>query len=315
MANKFVRNEEGVSNIVTSIMMLGVLMSILGMVMAVYLPLMAKGTEINHMEEISNTFIDLKGTIDRQIISNDIGTTLTTRIRLGEEGGQLLGVGRTSGDLEFTPHLSPGILYNTDSPLDQDGRPLDIYGSNRGVIKYTSNNVYYIDQEYIYENGAVIIEQRGRAVMRVRPNFIATKNNITNTTSVTTTLISLDGSTTTRGGTESQTIETTLQIGTEPRLPFLWGNGSIRWSGENITYEITTKYPDLWEQFFGEVLNDTNSNLVWDKDMAGPLEGDFYIDRKTPTNPLFTDYTIVALTIRDVNSLDCIQSVIETKLN
>jgi hypothetical protein len=132
---------------------------------------------------------------------------------------------------------------------------------------------------------------------------------------MTLTLISLDGSTTTRGGSESHTIETTLQIGTESRLPFLWGNSSIKWSGENITYEMTTKYPDLWEEFFGLVLNDTESNLIWDSDAGGPINGDFYIQRETPTNPLYSDYTIVAVTIRDVNELDCVQAVIETTLN
>lgn len=315
MTKKFVRNEEGVSNIVTSIMMLGVLMSILGMILAVYMPLLAKGTEINHMDDITNSFIDLKGTVDRQIVSNNVDTTLSTRIKLGEEGGQLLGVGKTSGDLEFTPYLSPGLLYNTDTPPNLDGSPENIYGWNRGSISYRSNNVYYIDQDFIYENGAVIIDQGGDAVMRVTPNFVAEKNNITNTTFVTVTLVSLEGSTSTRGGSETHTIETTLKSGTESRIPLMWGNGSIPWSGENITYEITTKYPDLWEQFFGEMLNDTSSNLDWDPDMDGPVQGDFFIHRATPTNPLFRGYTVLELTIRDVNSLDCVQAVLDVEFN
>lgn len=316
MSKKFVKNEEGVSNIVTSIMMLGVLMSIFGMVMSVYMPVLAKGTEINHMEEVGDAFIDLKSTIDRQIISNQVGSTLSTRVRLGNEGGQFLGVGRTDGSLEFKPHFSPGIIYNTDSPPAPDGRPLDIYGTNRGSISYTSNNVYYLDQKYVYENGALIIDQKGQAVMRVKPTFDVSKNNITGTTSVIMTLISLDGTTTQLGGADSQTISTTLQIGTESRLPFQWGNGSIQWSGENITYELTTEYPDLWEEYFLSVLNQTGSNLVLDPDMEGPLSGDFYFQFKTPTDPLFEeDYTIISLTIRDVNELDIVQAVIETTLD
>ena len=314
MSSKFVKNEEGVSNIVTSIMMLGVLMSIFGMIMSVYMPVLAKGTEINHMDEVSDVFIDLKGTIDRQIISNQVGSTLSTRIKLGNEGGQLLGVGRTDGNLYYEPQYSPGILYNTESDLDPDGRPLDIYGTNRGSITYKANNIYYIDQKYIYENGAVIIDQDGKAVMRVKPTFEAAKNNITGTTSVIMTLISLDGSTTQRGGAESHTIETTLQVGTESRLPFQWGNGSVKWSGENITYDITTEYPELWQEYFGSVLNQTGSNLVWDSDMGGPLSGDFYIKYKTTTDPLLDDFTIVSLTIKDVNQLDIVQAVIETTI-
>ena len=109
MSSKFVKNEEGVSNIVTSIMMLGVLMSIFGMIMSVYMPVLAKGTEINHMDEVSDVFIDLKGTIDRQIISNQVGSTLSTRIKLGNEGGQLLGVGRT--DRQKLPIKRMGCLW------------------------------------------------------------------------------------------------------------------------------------------------------------------------------------------------------------
>jgi hypothetical protein len=315
MTRKFVRNEEGVSNIVTSIMMLGVLMSIFGMVMSVYMPVLAKGTEINHMERVGDAFIDLKGNIDRQIISNQIDSTLSTRIKLGNEGGQFLGVGRTDGRLNFEPHYSPGIIYNTDSQLDADGNPLDIYGTNRGSITYTSNNVYYLDQEYIYENGAVIIDQKGRSVMRVKPTFEASKNNITGTTTVTMTLISLDGTSTQLGGADSHTIRTTLQVGTESRLPFQWGNGSLPWSGENVTYEITTEYPELWVEYFGSVLNETGSNLVWDSDMEGPLGGNFYISLEPSTDPLFDDFTVVKLTIRDVNELDIVQAVIETSIS
>jgi hypothetical protein len=324
MTRKFVKNEEGVSNIVTSIMMLGVLMSIFGMIMSVYMPVLAKGTEINHMDEVGNVFIDLKGTIDRQIISNQVGTTLSNRIKLGNEGGQFLGVGRTTGTIRFEPHHSPGIIYNTESDLDPEGRPLDIYGTNRGMITYEANNVYYIDQEYIYENGAVIIDQGerykvGPAVMRVKPTFDAYQNNITGKTTVIMTMISLDGTTTQRGGQESHTIETTLQIGTESRLPFQWGNGTYKWSGENITYEFTTAYPDLWEEFYMSVLNETGSNLVLDPDGAGPQSGDYYIEQNTPIDPMFInkdkEYTVISLTIKDVNELDIVQAVIETTIN
>jgi len=315
MTKKFVNDDKGVSNIVTSIMMLGVLMSIMGMVMSVYMPVLAKGTEINHMEEVNDSFIDLKGTIDRQIISNQVGSTLSTRVALGEEGGQFLGVGRTDGDLDFEPYHSPGIIYNTDSQLDASGRPLDIFGTNRGSISYTSNNVYYLDQTLVYENGALIIDQKGRAVMRVKPTFEASKNNITGTTSITMTLISLDGSSTQLSGIESHTIMTTLQVGTEARLPFQWGNGSIPWSGENVTYEMTTMYPDIWKEYFLSVLNETGSNLVMDPDAGGPLTGDFYITLDEPTNPLLDDFTVVSLTIKDVNELDIVQAVLETTLN
>ena len=92
------RNKGAVSNIVSSIMMLGIVMTILGMVLTVYVPIWAKGLEAQHMEDVANSFADLKSTIDSQVAQGDIGTKFSTRIQLGTEGGPLLAWAKAPAD-------------------------------------------------------------------------------------------------------------------------------------------------------------------------------------------------------------------------
>jgi hypothetical protein len=92
----FLINEDAVSNVVTSIMMLGIFLTILAMIFTVYIPIWAKTGESSHMENVESSFLDLKSSIDKQITDNEgVGSSYTTRIKLGAEGGAVLGIGRT----------------------------------------------------------------------------------------------------------------------------------------------------------------------------------------------------------------------------
>jgi hypothetical protein len=46
------------------------------------------------------------------------------------------------------------------------------FSSHIGVIKYSSANAYYLNQEYIYEAGAVILNQNQGNTMAIKPNFL-----------------------------------------------------------------------------------------------------------------------------------------------
>jgi hypothetical protein len=154
-------------------MMLGIVFTILGMILTVYVPIWAKGLESQHMEGVANSFTDLKSTVDTQIAQGDVGTKMSTRIKLGTEGGPLLGLGQSTGGISFEPDNSMMRIYNTDDTFEK-------YGAGRGRVIFDSNNIYYVDQEYIYENGAVILDQTGSNLMKTEPNALpGTGRNLT----------------------------------------------------------------------------------------------------------------------------------------
>ena len=126
-------DDSGVSNIVSSIMMLGIIMTLIGMVMTVYLPMWARSNEVSHLEDVSDSFIDLKITIDNQIMTNDMGSKFNTRIKLGAGGGPMLGIGRSSGSIDFDSGRSTITVYQTE-----DG--LNMFGEGGGNLFYGSNN-------------------------------------------------------------------------------------------------------------------------------------------------------------------------------
>ena len=240
------RNKTGVSNIVTSIMMLGIFLSILAMIFTIYIPIWAKSGEANHMESVVDSFLELKENVDKQIADEkSVGTTLSTRIKLGAEGGAIMGIGRTSGSLSFKNSGFNILINNTNDAKD-------IYGQASGMITFESRNVYYTNQEFSYENGAVIIEQDNKAVMRAKPNFDILY--LDNKTTLVITLIHFSGNSSNVGGSDFHTIDTELVQSIAQSHPLIWTAEEGFPSGQNITINITTRFGNLWEEFINSEL-------------------------------------------------------------
>lgn len=279
---RMANDRDGISNIVTSIMMLGIVFTILGMVLTVYVPVWAKGLESGHMEDVSDAFIDLKSTIDTQIAQGDTGTKMSTRVVLGTEGGPLLGLGQTTGNIQYQPDRSMMSVFNENDNFEK-------YGTGRGRVQFQSNNIYFVDQDYIYENGAVIMDQDGSRVMKVEPNFYI--DNVSGTTSVSMTLITLQGDLDSVGGIKSQTIQTNLLSVNKDTV--LWGKGANYGSGKNITITINTSYPKVWHEYFKDLLSNRSRLDPVEYSIPAPISIPTSNDR---------DLWLVRVNVRDVNS-------------
>lgn len=273
-------DNRGVSNIVTSIMMMGIVFTILGMVLTVYVPIWAKSLESQHMDEVNNSFTDLKSTVDSQIAQDDVGTKMTTRVTLGTEGGPLLGLGQSTGSLQFHPQHSLLSVYNSNDSFEK-------YGTGRGRITFQANNFYFPDQDYIFENGAVILNQMGNSLMKVEPNFYV--NNVSGNTEITLVLITLQGDLENVGGIKSQSIQTTLLSNNKDTV--YWGTGSDPGSGKNITLAINTSYPDVWWEYFDDLM----------KNHSGLDSNEYILDEPRQIGAARDNLWMVELVVLDVN--------------
>ena len=109
-----------------------------------------------------------------------------------------------------------------------------------GTIKYSSQNAYFVDQDYIYEGGAVILSQAGGNTMLFPPMLIA-NNQTFNLTLIN--IVGVAGKTGAAGyGTFS--IRTNFSSWT-----------SYIYYATNVTINITTLYPSAWKDFLKEELN------------------------------------------------------------
>jgi hypothetical protein len=281
-------------------MMLGIFLTIIAMIFTVYIPLWAKTGEANHMEEVENSFLDFKSTIDKQITDNEgIGTTYTTSVRLGAEGGAVLGIGQTTGNLDFETDEFSFTIVNSDDNFNS-------YGNSFGNVKFTSENIYYTDQFFTYENGAVIVEQNRRSAMRAEPHFNIEYDVITNKTSIDTTMIQLSGNPDGVSGTDHHTISSKLIQSVGKSNILSWTEEKGFPNGQNLTLNMTTKFGPLWEQFFNKQLDKLPSDI----------RNTTTISMTSVTDP-YTEISTYNLVIRidNVHILNCKKGIAEIRIN
>jgi hypothetical protein len=298
--NNFMKDNDAVSNIVTSIMMLGIFLSILAMIFTVYIPNWAKSGEANHMERVVDSFLDLKSNIDKQIGSEkDVGTSLSTPIKLGAEGGSVMGIGRTTGSLAFYSTGFNIMVHNTEDTQN-------IYGQASGKISFESRNIYYTNQYLTYENGAVVVKQGSNAIVRAKPNFNIIYSD--NKTTVVVTLIHLSGTSHNIGGTEHHTMDSKLiqSIAQSPEL--IWTPEEGFYYGQNITLNITTEFGDSWKELIESELDELPSDV-----RNNTVDKLIITSEKDP----ITDETIdnVILSLKGIDKLNLKKGIVEIKLD
>ncbi len=291
----------GVSNIVTSIMMLGIFLTILAMIFTLYIPLWAKTGEANHMESVESSFLDLKSTIDKQITDDEgVGSTYNTRVKLGAEGGLIMGIGRTTGNIEYEPDNFAFIVTNTDDPLNN-------YGNSYGNIRFESENIYYTSQYFTYENGAVIIEQEGRSAMRAEPHFNVEYDEFRNKTTIDTTMIQLSGTPDGVSGTDYHSISSKLIQSTGKSNILTWTPDKGFPQGQNLTLNMTTSFGPLWQSFFEKKFDNLPDDIK---------NTTFSISMTSITDPITEEksYNII-IKIHNVNILNLKKGIIDIKIN
>ena len=222
-------DDEGVSNVVATIMLLAMFMSVLSMVMTTYLPAWAESNEATHMLNAADSFLELKTNIDTQILRGDIDTTMTTGLPLGSHGGPIFGVGRSTGGISIEPWGCHNSIRT----------PTDLLLRGKGALNYTATNYYMENQDYFYEHGGVILQQSGSSVMKFTPNINFRREGTEIYFSCT--LASLQTSAALReSGSSTVAIYTTL----------LSNEKLIYTDATNLNLTLNTAFPELWSEFF-----------------------------------------------------------------
>jgi hypothetical protein len=67
---------------VVTIMMMGIVLTLIGAIMTNYMPVWAKSKEISHMDEVVTSMTELKSDMDAVILREDQGALVTTRMQL-----------------------------------------------------------------------------------------------------------------------------------------------------------------------------------------------------------------------------------------
>ncbi len=221
---KLITPDDGVVGIVVTILIIGLIIVVAGIIQTVYLPQWLEQKEADHMHIVSYQFAQLKQSLDILSVI-DQKNAISIYVTLGTAEIPIFGTGRTYDEMNIlTDKCNINVSNNTKS-----------YSFSLGTIKYSSQNSYFVDQSYIYEAGSLILSQSGASILNGKPFF-----SISNYTNISFTIInisSFEGKKVAGGyGTYSLYIE------------YL---NSIIYTIDNLRFiNITTNYNNAWRTFF-----------------------------------------------------------------
>ena len=238
----------GVSNVVSLILIAAIVISLMGMVFTTYLPAWGKDIEAQTLNGVMDSFMDLKSGIDTLAVAGDGGTSLTTKMTLGSNGGPMFGFGRCTGSLDL--RMDDGLFEVADVTGGGD----IIYAQSRGNVVYTSYNTYVEEQIITLEAGAIIRDQSGIPVLKGQPNLVINRDPNTEETTIYIMLITLEGETRSDSGTGSYMIKTTLLSEQTTYYPMGSRNpdNTIN-TRSDIRLSITTDHSSLWVDIFTDM--------------------------------------------------------------
>ena len=159
---KSLRKDDGVVGIVAAFLIVGLIVAVIAMIQTQYVPKWMSEKEADHMNEVSDQFAKLKYAMDIHSASEEKNTLISTTITLGSKEMPYLMSVRAFGNLNFLNNGFNISFIRNDSTK---------YYFNLGLLKYSSFNSYYINQNYIFEGGAIILSQDIGNVIYIKPSF------------------------------------------------------------------------------------------------------------------------------------------------
>lgn len=221
---RILKPDDGLVGIIVTILIIGLMMVVTGIVQSVYVPQWLEQKEADHMHIVSYQFTQLKQALDiLSVVEQE--NAISIYITLGTTDIPIFNSGRTYDNLNIlSDTCSVKISNNTNS-----------FSFSIGTVAFSSGNSYFVDQSYIYEAGALVISQSNSSILNGKPYFSI--GNYSNISFKITNISSLEAKKVAGGyGTYSLYME------------YL---DSSTYKIENLSYiNITTNYKNAWRTFF-----------------------------------------------------------------
>lgn len=174
-------NDRAVSTVVAAMLLLVVITTFMSVINAYYIPSLSAKHEIDHMREVQESFQKIEETVSlySYIESKNPSTGRTPEakvtIPLGDGGLPLISTLSSSGSVATKPDASSinVSFYYRNSP---NGTPYLNFTESSGYFKYFATNNFWIDQELAFDNGALVLTQGERSLIKSEP-FISISNN------------------------------------------------------------------------------------------------------------------------------------------
>ncbi len=251
----FGNEQKAVTGIVVALLLIGLFFSIIAFIQTVYVPQWMTQKEAENMDSISDQFSNLKSSIDLLTVSGQNNKPISIPIKMGTKELPFLISQRSHGNLEILPNEhSMEINY-----MCADTGTPQFVKYNLGSLKYSSLNNYHIQKSYIYENGAVILEQSSGETMIMSPSLYGSDEKL---------VFDLIG----LCGMDNKTSIT--GFGTYPVKTEFSHSDFSNWT-HVFEIKVETSKPQIWKTYFDYVMNETNLDYA---------NGDYIINVDTLNN-------------------------------
>ncbi len=245
----FCSSESGVSTAVAAALLIGIVVIFMTTVQLNYMPVWKEDAEYAHMSDVWQDMSRFKSNVDiltaGLAINDDVRIVMNSPIRVGGSEIPFIRSTTTGGSLAINNDISGltvTVNKNITAPYTTGTRLF-----YTGTVSYRPSNLHYVDETYCYENGALIITQEGKSMMKLAPGIVFEKSS--DYVNVTVRAVTLKGE---RGVLSSNNIEDVRLTSDgfyhmyEDRYDPLLDNNSI--TSVNLT--IYTENKEAWEEFF-----------------------------------------------------------------
>lgn len=255
----FFNSESAGATVVAAVLLLSIIFTVLAVVRIEYVPMWKTDAEQSHMSDVQKDMAELKSTADMVSLftSSDSNTSahgfpVTVSFSMGGGEIPILEPSKSSGTLSLNTERCKMIIIPQRSSVSSSPKIVDC-----GGITYLSNNREYLNQIFRYENGALILSQEDRSLMRQPPSFNIKQTNGNNYT-VSIHAIKMKGD----PDSISSNTDASLRLTGLYAEPIYDSNdsGGI----DSFTCTILTGYPDAWISYLNETAKD--AGLEYDTD-------------------------------------------------
>jgi hypothetical protein len=232
-------DREAASGVVTIMLTILTIILVMTLITTAWMPVWMKDREARHMRAVNADFNVIKSNIDTIVLQKDPTFLVSSPIVLGTEGFAMF---ETDSSGAFSINYFKGDVPEFSCNVRNQTGGLNV--TSTGGFKYSSNNRYYVDSDMAYENGAIVVAQGSKQVVKVGPQFTVEK--LGTVAKVGFVLIGVSGQETSIQGVGPIMIDSQLVTYTSANNTF----AQPEWL--NIT--IISEYPQAWERYYATTL-------------------------------------------------------------
>lgn len=258
--SSFYRSESGIAAAVAAALLLGIIVVSMTTIQVQYVPVWKEDAEYAHMSDVWQDMSRFKSNVDILAAGIEMNPnsriTLNSPIQMGGADVPFIGGMKTGGTLTVNNAIS-GMLIEVNDDMSGYNSSL----SDIGSVSYHPTNVHSVEETYCYENGALIVTQNGRSVMKLFPGIVLEDGAGIASVNLSARIATLEG---TRGVMASNSIEN-IRLTSQDFIniydsdqEYTSENATTKANVTSVDLTIYTENTEAWEKYFKDSASETH---------------------------------------------------------